>query len=146
MKDLVTTILKHPKCLGLRRSGAKGFPPLSDEQTIKDVMKTQEEELTQYVREIINTPATQRNPSPTKLARKKCLDCSEGTIAVVTYCQITDCPLWTLRFGKPPKSVKDQNLLDPDKMPHHSLTPAQCKDYWDREGWNDPDFKPCDYA
>lgn len=38
--------------------------------------------------------------------RLKCLDCSNGGIAEIRECIITDCPLYEYRFGKNPPHRK----------------------------------------
>ncbi len=41
--------------------------------------------------------------TPLKSIRANCLDCCNGQPKEVRECQITDCPLWTYRFGTNPK-------------------------------------------
>jgi len=50
-----------------------------------------------------------------KAIRAKCLDCSGVSDRETKLCQVTDCPLWPWRLGRPPKSVrrKAPDLLEP---------------------------------
>lgn len=41
--------------------------------------------------------------TPLKAIRRKCLDCSAGQPSEVRRCVITDCVLFTYRFGRNPK-------------------------------------------
>lgn len=43
--------------------------------------------------------------TPIKAIRKKCLSCSENA-AEVKRCEITDCPLFTMRMGRRPKGSR----------------------------------------
>lgn len=51
-----------------------------------------------------------------KHIRRFCLECMGGpggsSSAEVKVCSGYDCPLWFWRFGKDPRSVKDQSLID----------------------------------
>jgi len=44
-----------------------------------------------------------KNLTPLKAIRKHCLECSSGSALEVKNCIITDCPLYSFRFGKNPK-------------------------------------------
>lgn len=46
--------------------------------------------------------------TPVKSIRKHCLDCSGGSVSEVRNCVLTDCPLYSYRFGKNPnrKGIK----------------------------------------
>lgn len=48
--------------------------------------------------------------------RKFCLECAGGpggeAVALVKCCTGFDCPLWYWRFGKDPRAVKDESLID----------------------------------
>ncbi len=43
---------------------------------------------------------------PLQAIRKKCLDCCGGSKTEVARCEINDCPLWPLRFGKRPETIR----------------------------------------
>ena len=49
-------------------------------------------------------------PTPVKSIRKKCLDCSGGSVKEVRECEITDCALYPFRMGKNPnrKGIRKQ--------------------------------------
>lgn len=51
-----------------------------------------------------------------KQIRKFCLECVGGpggeAVALVKCCTGFDCPLWYWRFGKDPRTVKDESLID----------------------------------
>lgn len=42
-----------------------------------------------------------------KAIRAKCLDCSCGSATEVRKCVCTSCPLWPLRMGVQPKSMRE---------------------------------------
>lgn len=44
----------------------------------------------------------QRNRTPVKAIRAKCLDCQGGRPSLVRNCEMTDCPLYPYRMGKNP--------------------------------------------
>lgn len=39
---------------------------------------------------------------PLRAIREKCRECCCGNAASIRRCQMTDCPLWPLRFGRNP--------------------------------------------
>ena len=47
---------------------------------------------------------------PLKAMRAKCLDCCGGSKQEVKLCEITDCPLWTYRFGKRPRKTSKNGV------------------------------------
>ena len=53
--------------------------------------------------------------TPLKVIRLKCLECSDGQPTEVRLCQVTNCPIWSWRFGKRPQTVaaRRPDLLDP---------------------------------
>jgi hypothetical protein len=44
----------------------------------------------------------EKNLTPVKAIRAKCMQCSNFQHSEVTQCPITDCALWIYRFGKNP--------------------------------------------
>jgi len=42
---------------------------------------------------------------PLKQIRENCLECCGNQYSMVRYCQLTDCPLWYLRFGRMPQTI-----------------------------------------
>ncbi len=42
-------------------------------------------------------------PSPLKVIRDNCLDCSGGSPSAVRNCAVTHCRMWPYRFGRNPK-------------------------------------------
>ena len=54
----------------------------------------------------------QKNLSPLKSIRAKCLECSNGSFAEVRLCPIVDCNLYFWRFGKNPNRKLN---LSPEK-------------------------------
>lgn len=49
-----------------------------------------------------NQTNEQRNLTPLRAIRKKCLDCSAGSPNEVRCCDLLDCPLYPYRLGKSP--------------------------------------------
>ena len=41
-------------------------------------------------------------PTPVKAIRKKCIDCSGGSLKEVRLCQVTECELYPFRMGRNP--------------------------------------------
>ncbi len=39
---------------------------------------------------------------PYKAMRRKCLECTAGSVREVRLCHMSDCPLWPHRMGKRP--------------------------------------------
>ena len=58
------------------------------------------------------------NRSPLKAIRQKCLECLGDSPKEVRLCQIFNCPLWFLRMGKRPSTVrkKQPDLIEPEKI------------------------------
>ena len=58
---------------------------------------------------------TMKKDTPLKVIREKCLDCTVDNKAEVRLCQVTNCPIWSWRFGKRPETVaaRRPELLDP---------------------------------
>lgn len=50
-----------------------------------------------------------------KAIRAKCLECQCGQIAEVSRCRMTDCPLWSWRFGR------RETPADRQKWEQHAL-------------------------
>lgn len=48
-------------------------------------------------------------PTPVKSIRKKCIDCSGGSLKEVRDCDIDDCPLYPFRMGKNPNRRSCKN-------------------------------------
>ena len=46
--------------------------------------------------------------TPIKSIRLKCVDCSNGQLAEVRLCPVTECPIWLYRMGKRPKILEHQ--------------------------------------
>ncbi len=46
-----------------------------------------------------------RQLTPVKAIRAKCLDCTAGQYKEVRFCPITDCPLYPYRMGRRPKNT-----------------------------------------
>lgn len=42
-------------------------------------------------------------PSPLRVIRENCLDCTGGSPAAVKSCGIVECRMWPYRFGRNPK-------------------------------------------
>jgi len=64
--------------------------------------------------------------SAIKQIRKSCLECSGNQNKQILFCQITDCPLWYLRFGTFPKTKikKDkryEKLFDPTNFAENAM-------------------------
>ena len=53
----------------------------------------------------------QKNLTPVKAIRAKCLDCSNGSSNEVNLCPITRCPLYPYRLGKNP-NYKPKDLTE----------------------------------
>lgn len=49
----------------------------------------------------------EKNLTPLKAIRQKCLECSNWNYAEVTRCHITDCALYPYRFGKVPNHANN---------------------------------------
>ena len=49
--------------------------------------------------------------TPMKAIRAKCIECSGGSSNEVKACELTDCPLYALRFGKRPNN-KPREISD----------------------------------
>ena len=61
---------------------------------------------------------SERNISPTKAIRLKCLDCCCEVSNQVKVCPSLDCPLWRFRLGLNPFTEKNKKnkLLQPKYM------------------------------
>ena len=51
--------------------------------------------------------------TPMKAIRAKCLDCCCGSANEVRNCPITECPIWTYRFGHNPAIKREKGVGDP---------------------------------
>lgn len=47
--------------------------------------------------------------TPIKAIRKKCLDCSCGSVSEVKLCPVKECPIYPYRMGKRPKNIELPN-------------------------------------
>lgn len=65
-----------------------------------------------------------RVPAPLKAIRKHCLWCCCGSANEVALCTATQCPLWTLRFGKAPTPELLAVVEGKTAYPLESETPA----------------------
>lgn len=52
----------------------------------------------------------EKNMTPIKAIKAKCLDCCCGQREEVKLCPVEDCPLWTFRLGKNPN--RSRNMTD----------------------------------
>jgi hypothetical protein len=57
---------------------------------------------------------------PLKAIRKKCIDCSGGSVKEVARCEITDCALHPFRMGKNPNRKGKGNQDNLKKKEHKS--------------------------
>ena len=48
--------------------------------------------------------------TPVKAIRKKCIDCSGGSLKEVRLCQVTECELYPYRMGKRPDDETKDTL------------------------------------
>ena len=61
--------------------------------------------------------------TPIKAMRKKCLDCTAGSLKEVRLCPVVECALYPYRFGKRPTQAIVDTINDYyDKNPE----PARC--------------------
>ena len=67
--------------------------------------------------------------------RAKCLDCCGGSFKAARFCTLdavnaTRCPLWPLRFGRRPATIRKGPLarfLDPASMPDAGAALEDCR-------------------
>ena len=51
---------------------------------------------------------------PGAAIRRKCLECTNGQLADITHCPITNCPLWPYRSGKNPFHKRSKLDVTPE--------------------------------
>ena len=51
----------------------------------------------------------EKNMTPIKAIKSKCLDCCCGDRGEVKLCPVKDCPLWAFRLGKNPNRSRNMS-------------------------------------